>query len=77
MSALTEMAGWKTLRAEGFRYLTEASGKESLYDLTEDPEGYHNVIDNPAYASVLAEMRRELIRRLIERERPLPRVWAY
>ena len=30
-----------------------------------------------AIAEALAEVRRELIRRLIERERPIPRTWAY
>jgi len=76
-SALTEMTGWKTLRMEGFRYVVGADGKEILYDLALDPGGYQDVSDDPSYASVLAEVRHELLRRLIERERPIPRVWPY
>ena len=76
-SALAEMTGWKTLRIEGFRYVVEASGRESLYDLARDPVGYHDVASEPAYAAVLAEVRHELLRRLIERERPIPRTWPY
>ncbi|UCC62106.1 MAG: sulfatase-like hydrolase/transferase [Anaerolineae bacterium] len=76
-SALTEMAGWKTVRTDRFRYVTEADGRESLYDLSNDPGAYYNVAGDPDYASTLAEMRHELLRRLLERERPLPRVWPY
>jgi len=74
---LTEYTGWKTLRAPGFRYLVEADGKEALYDLESDPAEYHNVVDEPAYASKLAEMRHALIRRLIAIERPHPKTWPY
>jgi hypothetical protein len=35
------------------------------------------VAGQPEYADVLADLRRETLRRLIEMERPLPRVWAY
>ena len=76
-SALTEMNGWKTLRTERFRYVAEADGTESLFDLAQDPGGYRDVASEAGYAGALAEMRRELIRRLIERERPIPRTWAY
>ena len=76
-SALTEMTGAKALRTPKFRYIAEAGGKETLYDLTKDPGEYHNVAADPGYTSVLAEFRHELLRRLIEMERPIPRVWAY
>jgi len=76
-SALTEMTRWKTLRAERLRYVVEADGSEMLYDLTQDPDGYHNVAADPAYASALAELRHELLRRLLERERLTPRAWTY
>jgi arylsulfatase A-like enzyme len=76
-SALTEGQGWKTLRTDRFRYVIEADGSETLYDLWQDPGGYHDVTIDSAYAGTLAEARRELLRRLIDRERPIPRAWAY
>ena len=76
-SALTEMNGWKTVRTDRFRYVAEADGRESLFDLESDPGAYHNVAGEPGYRQALADARRELIARLIERERPLPRTWPY
>ncbi|MCH8295683.1 sulfatase-like hydrolase/transferase [Candidatus Poribacteria bacterium] len=76
-ASLMEMRGWKALRTEGYRYVCEANGKESLYDLTTDPGEYHNVAADPAYASIVAEHRQRLLFRLIEIERPIPRVWTY
>jgi arylsulfatase A-like enzyme len=76
-SALTEMESWKTVRTDRFRYVAEANGRESLYDLDNDPGAYHNVAGDPDYAPTLAEARHELLTRLLERERPLPRVWPY
>jgi arylsulfatase A-like enzyme len=76
-SALTEMTGWKTLRTEGFRYVVEADGRETLFDLSSDPGRYHDVSGDLSYVSTLAELRHELLRRLIERERPIPRIWPY
>ena len=76
-SALTEMSGWKTLRTGGLRYVVDRSGEEQLYDLAQDRGGYHDVARGPSYGSALAELRRHLLVRLIERERPTPRVWPY
>ena len=75
--ALTEHDGWKTLRSEGIRYTLHADGRESLYDLRRDLGEYHDVSADPAYAGSLADHRKELARRLIDRERPLPRAAAY
>jgi hypothetical protein len=55
----------------------EADGTESLYDLERDPAAYHDLSVDPAYASVLADHRHELLCRLLERERYIPRTWAY
>lgn len=60
-----------------FRYVARLSGKEELYDLTRDLGEYFNVADDPAFASALSEMRAELIRRLLQIERPIPRTWPY
>jgi arylsulfatase A-like enzyme len=76
-SALIEMTGWKALRTANFHYIVEASGKETLFDLREDPSGCQDVSADPAYTSALAQLRQDLLIRLIERERPLSRVWTY
>ena len=77
MAALTEEREWKALHTPRFRYIARASGQEILFDL-ERPHGeYCDVAELPVYAQTLAELRHELLRRLIERERPLERVWPY
>ncbi|MCZ6678996.1 MAG: sulfatase-like hydrolase/transferase, partial [Candidatus Poribacteria bacterium] len=75
--ALMEVRGWKSLRTERFRYVSEADGKESLYDVRKDTAGYADVAADPDYAPTLAGMRQQLLRRLIEMERPHPRISPY
>jgi arylsulfatase A-like enzyme len=76
-SALTEMDGWKTLRTDRYRYVVEADGSEFLFDLEQDPNGYHNRAGEPTFADMLAGLRQQMLVRLLERERPIPRVWSY
>ena len=76
-SALTEGEGWKTVRTETMRYVIEASGQESLFDLEADPDAYRNIADDTRFAEILAQIRRHLLTRLLEQERPRPREWAY
>jgi len=76
-SALTEGDGWRCLRTDRFRYLAETDGSERLWDLEREPSGDTDVHDDPAYADDLARMRRELIGRMLDAERPLPRTWPY
>ena len=76
-SALTEGAGWKTLRTPQYRYLVHADGRESLWDLAVDPGGYHDCADESGYLNVLVECRRMMLTRLLAMERPLPRSWTY
>ncbi len=76
-AALTEHTGWKSLRTEQHRYVVHADGREHLYDLAAAWGDYRDVAGEPAYASELAEHRRLLLQRLLEMERPLPRVWPY
>ena len=76
-SALTEMDGWKTLRTDRFRYVVEVDGRESLFDLEQDPAAYHDLAAEPAFSETLADLRRQTLIRLLERERPMPRVWPY
>ncbi len=75
--ALTEGAGWKSLRSDRYRYLVHADGRESLWDLPSDPGAYQDVAGSDAYADALAKCRHILLRRLLEIERPLPRSWTY
>ncbi len=75
--ALTEHSGWKSLRAQRFRYVIHADGHEHLYDLEAEWGDYRDVADNPQFAVEQAEMRHLLLQRLLEMERPLPRVWPY
>ncbi len=76
-TALMEHRGWKTLRTAQFRYLIEADGRESLFDLANDPGEYQNVAAEPAYTATVAALRHQLLQRLLQRERPLPRTWTY
>ncbi len=75
--AITEMTGWKAMRVPGYRYIMRASGEELLFDLDKDPGEYENVAADPAYADTVATLRARLLARLLESERPKPRVWAY
>ncbi|MCC2686110.1 MAG: sulfatase [Paenibacillaceae bacterium] len=75
--ALTEQNGWKNIRTPDYRYICWENGKELLFDLAKDSAEYHDVADDPAYATVLADMRKLLLQRVIGMERPLPRIWGY
>ena len=75
--ALTEAAGWKSLRIPRFRYLIHADGRESLWDLALDPGAYHDVAEEPSHVDELLACRRYLLTRLLAMERPLPRAWTY
>jgi arylsulfatase A-like enzyme len=76
-SALTEGEGWVTLRLDGLRYVLEADGREALYDLERDPCAYDDVAADPTYHEALMGTRHALLIRLLARERPLRREWAY
>ena len=76
-AALTEHTAWKSLRTDRFRYVAHADGQEFLYDLEAEWGDYRDVAGDSSYAPALAEVRRTLVRRLIEMERPRPRVWPY
>ena len=76
-SALTEHAGWKALRTDRYRYLCESNGKESLWDLAEDPGEYCDLASQPDAAPILAEHRRLLLQHLLEAECGHQRVWPY
>ena len=54
-----------------------ADGSESLWDLMSDPGEYIDVAADPGYRETLAEMRHALLRKVVETERPLERIWPY
>lgn len=74
---LMEHTGWKTLRSARVRYVVHDDGRELLFDLDAPWGEYRDVAGDAAYAGDLAEMRRRLVLRLLQAERPLPRVWPY
>jgi arylsulfatase len=76
-SAVLEHDGGKTLRTDRYRYIVWSNGTERLYDLEQEFGEYHDVATQSAYASALAEMRQELIQRMLRMERPLPRAFPY
>jgi arylsulfatase A-like enzyme len=76
-SALTESAGWRSLRTSRHRYVTQGDGTEFLFDLEAEFGQDRDVAQKDAYAADLAAARKELIRRMIGAEQPLPRTWPY
>lgn len=76
-AALTEGAGWKAWRTSQFRYVVHHDGRELLFDLTCDPGEYYDVAADPAYSATLADLRHQLLQRLLVLERPRARVWSY
>ena len=76
-AALTEGAGWKSLRTRKYRYLIHADGREALWDMELDPETYRDISSQLTYQPALADCRRQLLTRLLAMERPLPRSWTY
>lgn len=76
-SALTEGPGIKVLRTRRYRYVSHASGEEQLFDLEQDPDGYRDIADDPSRPAALAEVRHQMLKHLLEMERPIPRVWPY
>jgi len=76
-SALIEGERVKALRTARYYYVSYADGRELLFDLEKDAQGYHNVANEPAYAQPLAEVRHRMLQHLMQMERPIPRTWAY
>ena len=76
-SALTEMDQWKALHTPEFRYIAHGDGRESLFDLNAPCGEYRDVAAAPDRAQTVANFRLELLKRLIERERPLAKTWLY
>ncbi|MCG3177870.1 MAG: Multifunctional alkaline phosphatase superfamily protein [Phycisphaerae bacterium] len=76
-AALTEHHGWKALRTGRYRYIARADGGETLIDVQADPGEYNDLSADPGRAADLSECRRAMVNKLVEIERPIPRVWPY
>ncbi len=48
-------------RSRDYKYVRRLYETDELYDLREDPGELHNLIDDPAYAGVLAELREHML----------------
>lgn len=72
-SALTENRWRKAVHTARYRYvanLPEEGERDELYDCQRDPLELSNVIDDPAYTSVRAEMQRLLLDRVVRAAHP-------
>ncbi len=50
------------IRTSRYLYVDAASKEEVLYDMATDPDQYHNLVADPAYADVLSLLREQLAR---------------
>ncbi len=50
------------VRTQTHKYVYRLYERDELYDLSADPAELHNVIDDPAYADVLTELQRRMLR---------------
>jgi arylsulfatase A-like enzyme len=57
----TTVARATMIRTVDWKLVVRSAGKEELYDLRSDPQELHNLIDDPAYAEVQADLRSQLL----------------
>ena len=48
-------------RTRNYKYVRRHYETDELYDLREDPGELHNLIDDPAYAGILLELRERML----------------
>ena len=63
----------RMIRTEHTKYVWNLTDVDELYDLDADPAELHNLIHDPAYAPILAELRKRLYESLLERKDPIAR----
>lgn len=52
--------GNHAIRSEQFRYIQYADGSEELYDLQQDPNEFHNLVQKPEFAKIISQHRQWL-----------------
>ncbi len=63
----------RLVRTDDVKYVFNAADTDELYDLEADPGEMRNLIDDTGYASTLEEMRRTLLRYIIDTDDPIRR----
>jgi arylsulfatase A-like enzyme len=48
-------------RTKSFKYVRRLYEQDELYDLEEDPQELHNIVEEPAYAEVLAQLKERML----------------
>ncbi|HXF64279.1 MAG TPA: sulfatase-like hydrolase/transferase [Caldilineaceae bacterium] len=66
----------RMVRTEQWKYVWNPTAQDELYDLEADPGEITNQAGDPAFAGVLAEMRRRLVRWLEQSGDPLLNQWT-
>jgi len=51
---------WSALRTEAYKYIENSKGQVELYDLLQDPFELQSLHDDPAYASLLAQLAQQM-----------------
>ena len=54
--------GAAVCRTATHMYVRRLYEQDELYDLVKDPDELHNVIDDPSYAGVLAQLKERMLR---------------
>jgi N-acetylglucosamine-6-sulfatase len=66
------ISAWKAVRTDKWKYVhwSKVKNADELYDVVNDPYELNNLINDPRYASFLAEMKKELEKQMIETKDP-------
>lgn len=65
-----EMSGWMMGSAKTYY-------EDFLYDLENDPHEKNNLVDDPAYVAIRAQLKEVLIRKMQEANEPVPEILPY
>ncbi len=74
--AITEHAGWRSLRAHDYRYLSTQSGEEKL-QLVSAGRDCGEVLNEDNHPAMFLRARKDLIKKMIAVSRIVPKQWPY